>query len=397
LDDEMQRIVEAVGKSCLDNHGSLAKAFSLIGRDADGNVRRADVKRFFAEHRVAVRMADRFFDKMAEDRRSSNASEALSICSMNNIRSVFDSLIGDHLEKGDTLGHGRHNVHGLLRPKPRLASIVSLPNADNHHNLVMNQERLRKIVKTITGEAQRRYAWKFEGIERNELQKMFQSYGLCATDANKLFDSIDKERTGEINFKDLGERLPEFLNVKEVPRKHNAATNTRLVRADSIDNETLAQICDHAGDKAAMKFKNMPQAFRLVKRDLENKVDRFEVRNFFRQNGSKTTLADKFFEKLDKKGEGKIDFAEFQNHFRPYIQPGSAPPRAFADSKLESAGLNGSQSNKCSSRNSGNLNQDEATELTQNRFGRFQGTSTYQSSFGDSRTVYRQIAAAGAR
>merc|ERR1719487_2246895 len=58
---DIKKLVEHIGQSCMDNYGSLDKALRDIRYDSNGNVSRADMKIWFESHRVAIRMANKFF------------------------------------------------------------------------------------------------------------------------------------------------------------------------------------------------------------------------------------------------------------------------------------------------------------------------------------------------
>jgi len=424
---DIKKLVEHIGQSCIDNYGSLDKALRDVRYDSNGNVSRADMKIWFESHRVAIRMANKFFDHFASQEQKANNSDAISTVSMGTIKNVFDTVVGQHLARGESTDHKKHhhhhNVHGLLRPQHSEGSIISVPNADSHH-VAMTQEKLKKIAKQMTSKSQRRYIDKYGNIGRQELQHMFESYGLTPEQSNELFNSVDTERQGEIKFKDLSAHLAEFLHV-DAPKK---ASDTKHVQRDAsgrviqvardtaLDDETMTKICDHVGGKAAAKFKSVFGAFRFVDPDLDGKVDRFEVRNFFRNYGSKTGMADRFFDTLDHSREGRIDFAEFQKKFAPYIQKGYHAPRAgenqadiYKQQKHQLATYQTPQeaptaggqhkSNFCiaagahagrppSSRSSNRSSRAE-DELHANRFGRFEGVSTYQASYNAD--VYRQV------
>jgi len=389
---EIKKIVETVGQSCMDQYGSLHKALRDIRTDPEGNLRRPDLRRWFEEHHVATRMADRFFDHITADRGGSTVS-------MNTMKNVFDTVVGDHLGKKDTKAshHHHHNVHGLLRPQHSEGSIISVPGADTCPT-AMTKDRLKKIAKQMTGKTQRRYIDKYGNIQRQELQHVFESYGLAPEQANELFDTIDNKREGEIKFKELSKHLAQFLHVEE-PKKKVAAPASRERR---LDDYAMTRICDHIGGKASQKHRTVQGAMRAIDRDADNKIDRFEVRNFFRNYGSKTKLADRFFEAIDVNREGKIDFGEFQDKFSPFIQPGYHPPKPGEDQKqfykdakwgqslYEREALQGRpqrpQSSRSSRSNSASICHDEVHQM---RYGRFEGVSTYQSSFNAD--IYQQV------
>jgi len=413
---EMSRIINHVGRSCIDRYGSLQLAFHDLLTDTRGNLRQHDLRRFFESHHVASRIADRFFTHMVKDRRSSTIH-------VQELKGIFDELVGQHLEKKSA-----KNVHGLLRPLKKSSFMDDVGcTAGNmagaydgnarHHDDPVSAERMKHIVKAMTSREQRRFIDKSGEFRREDLQTLFWSYGLKAVQANELFDRIDTDRNGEISFKELNAYLPGFLGVpKEKERKKEGAKYKQ-----AFDKETMTTICDHLGTKAGQKHRRVYDAFRFVDRDGDETVDRWEVRNFFRNYGSKTKIADIFFDTLDPDRQGKISYVNFQKQFTPYIQPGYHAPKpgecqksfyggkdakcyqssrsGVADGRSHTSvqppvGADGNphvpttggkirrpRSNRSGSSAASVSSSQCQDELHQNRFGQFDGISTYQASF----------------
>lgn len=412
-DAEIRRILDVAGHSIRDHYHSLHKGLHDIQCDSQGNLRRGDVRRFFQNHRVPTRMADRVFDHMMGDRKGSTVS-------LKQFKNTFNDYVGEHVCRDDSHDgsqashhhHHHHNVHGLLRPRHSLASHCSVVNADTQMVKEMTKEKLAKIAKQMTGNQQSRYMDKSGNIWRQEIQHLFESYGLTPEQGNELFDTIDTGRTGEIKFKDLRDRLAPFLDVKVEKRKAPRGTG------NPMEDEMVKMVCDHIGEKAAAKHKNLQGAFRFVDRDFDAKVDRYEVRNFFRNYGSKTKLADRFFDRIDVEKEGKIDFHKFKEFFAPYIEPGYHAPvhgetqhrkervawgeshygskncgkgvgqcqqtstlqRTLSRGRTPQSARSAGQPSARSSISSVSANMGE-DELHATKFGRFQGVSTYAASF----------------
>jgi len=168
-------------------------------------------------------------------------------------------------------------------------------------------------------------------------------------------------------------------------------------RDGDLDDNMMHMVCDHVGGKASQKFRTVKDAFRGVEIDFANRVDRSEVRNFFRNYGSKTKLADKFFDRLDPQRSGFVDFNEFRDCFAPYIQPGYHPPRPGESQKKiglsEWGGTSGLAAREqhargfaarpWTSRGSTRSNRSimSEDEIQMNKYGRFEGITTYQMSF----------------
>lgn len=401
---EIKRICEALGKHAIDNQGSVEVALQELKRDADGNVTRSDLRRWFVDHRIATRMADRFFEEMSPEENMHLGERRNSECIRGSlVDSVFKELIVGHLGRaeGDNRKkhHHHHNVHGLLRPQHDRNSVISIPNADATHE-ALTKDRLKKIALQMTGRSQRRYVDKYGNIDRQDMQHLFESYGLTPEQSNQFFSSMDKKRNGEVKFVDLRNHLSRYLHCEDKREKKLAEK-----KAPELDRETMDAICVHVGQKALEKYKSVYSAFRFVDRDNDNKVDRFEVRNFFRNYGSNTYVADRFFDTMDTKRQGKIAFGDFQDKFAMFVQPGYHPARPEDDSKqyqgpvlttwgesyyqkegktphhMSANTFGVMHGSNTGGRTNPSLGRDDYDELQQNRFGRFEGVSTYQSSY----------------
>lgn len=99
--------------------------------------------------------------------------------------------------------------------------------------------------------------------------------------------------------------------------------NNKLEEEVDIAKRTKV-ILDSIGAKAAFKFRNLRDAFRLVDVDKGGTVSKDEMRDFFRQFNMPAADADLLFDSLDYDGSGELDYVEFMEHFGPVIQPGSA-------------------------------------------------------------------------
>jgi len=399
-DAEMTRIINHIGHSCIDKYGSLQLAFHDLMTDTRGNLRQGDLRRFFESHHVATRMADRFFEHMTKERRSSTMH-------VQELKGLFDAVVGQHLEK-----KSEKNVHGLLRPLKKssfmddgggMACTAGNRAQGAHHDDPIPAERMKHIAKAMTSREQRRFIDKSGDFRREDLQNLFWTYGFKAAQANELFDRIDTNRNGEISSKEFNAALPGFLGLPKEKEKKKKGANYK-----HADKETMTTICDALGTKAGQKYRTVHDAFRFVDKDGDDNADRWEVRNFFRNYGFKTKTADMFFDTLDTDRQGKISYANFQERFAPYIQPGYHAPKPGENQKAfyggkeiecyqSSADVNPNRHHTSTnapasptrgrprsarSGSSASVSSSKCQdELHLNRFGKFDGLSTYQASF----------------
>jgi Ca2+-binding EF-hand superfamily protein len=306
---------------------------------------------------------------------------------MDTIKYVFNSLAGDRFDAAN------ENKQGLLRPQREQGSVIAVRNA-GRRNSAMTEDKLKKIVKQMTGPSHRGFADKYGTLKKDDLVNLFGSYGLPAEQASAFFHSADVDRRGEIDFSYFRDNIGRFLKVEQSERSPGREKKRRA----PLDQATMVKISDHIGGKACSKYNTIAQAFRCIDRDLDNQVDRYEVRSLFRYYGSSTKMADRFFDTLDKGGEGKIDFNDFKEMFAPYIQPGYHAPVAGENQKDAYLQKNWGHSqyaqnimspSRGSRSNRSNPSSQGETELHKNSFGRFEGMSTYQASYNAD--VYGQV------
>jgi len=417
VDTDLKKIVLHIGHHCLDEHGDLKQALKDVRVDRDGNMTRGDVRRFFEEHHVPTRMADRFFDHVNRERRG-------SLLHMDELVNIFEREVGDHLCKG--VG-SKKNVHGLLRPPDTELHICDLAKTAEAKVMqdptAMSNDRKKLIQKLMCSKEQRRYIDKYGNMRREDMQLLFNTYGLPSCKGNELFDRIDSDRTGEISFKDLQRNIGEYLGIKDKEKR----THVGREKKEIFDDDTMVRVCDHIGTKVSQKHRRVQDAFRFIDTDADDCIDRWECRTFFRNYGSKTKVADIFFDSCDPNRTGKVLKRDFQRKFTPYIQPGYHPPRpnecqkAFYEevkttkwcrkdenktgdaknratrplglntlmlqaSKQKAAGQptspTPSEGRRSQVSHNGSIPESQMeNELHANRFGKFEGVSTYMASF----------------
>lgn len=352
---------------------------------------RAEVRKFFDAHGAPSKMADKVFNHL--NHRNTNAID------FDDFRMVFDAAMGG-APPGDGRQHRHHHgFHGLLRPRHSAGSLLSIENADQAPKN-MSEERIRKIARQMSSNAQARFCDKSQKLSRQDMQHMFEAYGLAPERGNELFDRLDTNRDGEVPFRHFSKNLASFLDCEDKRASEKQVMGNQR-RPGDINDEQLLKLCDHVGQKASQKARTVQKAFRFVDVDFDGKVDRHEVRNFFRNYGSKTKLADKFFDRLDPERSGYVDFGDLKDCFAPFIQPGYHPPVAFENQRGQTGlsewggqiGLANRQTDsECGYAGKAEPRKKRTSrpqrqsvlaedELRLQRYGRFDGTTTYAASF----------------
>jgi len=101
------------------------------------------------------------------------------------------------------------------------------------------------------------------------------------------------------------------------------------------EDREMHAVCEQIGQKAAQKFRTMREAFRYVDADRDGLIERSEVRYFFRAYDFPDSVADRFFDRLNRFGSGHVDFEEFVELFSPAIERGKPAKIASGDSTRE--------------------------------------------------------------
>lgn len=81
----------------------------------------------------------------------------------------------------------------------------------------------------------------------------------------------------------------------------------------------LAELCGRVGEKAALKFRSIREAFRFIDSDHDGTIDRGEMRSFFRAYDYGANVADAVFDHLDPEGRGMIDHQQFVMLMSPFF------------------------------------------------------------------------------
>eukprot|EP00913_Durusdinium_trenchii_P033658 g31508.t1 len=120
-------------------------------------------------------------------------------------------------------------------------------------------------------------------IRRAEMRDFFRGFNKSEAFADQVFDLLDPERTGKVDF---GEFLAHFdeapvIGLKDLERSRQVATVVNAI-----------------GHRMLTKYKNARQAFRDLDMDKDGKVCRQELRFFLRKMGLPVEAADVLFEAL---------------------------------------------------------------------------------------------------
>jgi len=204
------------------------------------------------------------------------------------------------------------------------------PKAETHHEF----EKILELigVKAAQKWSKAREAFRFVdcdhdgSVSRGEVQSFFRSFNLTKEQADKFFYHLSGGKEDDISYKTFVRLLwPYIVPGNQVPILPGAREDDdETVRTQDINPDLKELMHDKELKKAmagieskfATKYKHVRAAFRAVDLDADGKVDKDEMRNFFRMFGYSEELADKFYGILDQDNSGGIDYDEFVAIFR---------------------------------------------------------------------------------
>lgn len=116
---------------------------------------------------------------------------------------------------------------------------------------------------------------------------------------------------------------PSPPSVRSRPKSAGAAYGRRTPLPASVvpsqDPEAFQRLCEMIGQKATLRHKTVNQCFRHVDTN-EGWIEKDELRRFLRGLNVQQEQADQFFEGLDSRGCGEVDFHVVKRIIAPYIQ-----------------------------------------------------------------------------
>jgi len=160
-------------------------------------------------------------------------------------------------------------------------------------------------------------------ITKDKMQEHMALYGYDEATASQVFDYVDKDGSGEIDYQEFQGLfgpyiMPDWVEKREISKKDRGWPDA----APELKDKEMKKVVRELGEAFGKKYKTAFQAFRQMDSDSSGSLTRDEVREFFGKFNFGQTLADRFFDCLDQNDDGDIDYREFQSHFSPYIVKG---------------------------------------------------------------------------
>lgn len=365
----LQLITTQISEKAADRFGSVKEWLSSLPTDCRGEVSRHDAMKLFKDQKLGVsqRMANHLFDKISDEtgegtvnlsklqqmlRKSgqpqdlpervgetrhsqgSPPSEAGSVRSrrseayLSSPRAGGEAMLSAEPRQlrgdGDAIAaEVREQRSG--NSKRRSASQPSIGNSDRE-----DDPELEVAFKSIGEMAAQRFATarrafrKLDSdhngrITREEIHTYLRNYGWEHV-TDKLFDSLDRDRSGFLNFQEFQEKVAPYIQPSHPHSCYKPSRRSLSLTNRDVSGKGL-KLAEEIGLKAGAKFNTVRKAFRHLDCDKDGVLERKEVRKFFEEHGFDRKSADLFFDEIDRDKSDLIRFGEFQGLLGPYIQP----------------------------------------------------------------------------
>jgi len=131
-------------------------------------------------------------------------------------------------------------------------------------------------------------------IRREEMRDFFRGFNKSETFADRVFDLLDPDRTGKVDFAEFLAHFDEVLTPA-----HRQVERAPVIGLNDLErSRQVATVVNAIGHRMLTKYKNARQAFRDLDLDKDGKVSRQELRFFVKKMGLPVETADVLFEAL---------------------------------------------------------------------------------------------------
>lgn len=187
-------------------------------------------------------------------------------------------------------------------------------------------------------------------ISRSEMQYFFRAYNFPAQIADKFYDRLDRDGSGEVEYSEFMKYIAPYVQPEAIisscsTPECSSGASTRTPSPLPFTNQTspmtpeIQAMLEFIGAKSKEKFRHAREVFRCVDCNDDGRISRREMRYFFRVFNMAEAKADQLFEHMmagcDTNDVGYHDFVRLVG---PYLDmPGTlAMMQTPAGSKPES-------------------------------------------------------------
>lgn len=363
---QIRRVCEQIGQKASQKFTSVREAFRFVDADKDGYVDQSEMRYFFRAYDLPENVADQFFAHLDRDKSG---------------RIDYDEFVSF---MAPVISHGRppSTNSGCSTREP------SPPRQERWAERLAAVEReFGPLMRVIEIKAAQRFSHarqlfrlvdgnKDGFISRSEVKHLFRAFNLPEIDADRIFDILDEEASGELEFDEFVRLLLPHLDLPGVaaiqasaaprpwlasavssrnssrpnsskdgrawgssprPDSESSSRDSAESRRSRLPSHPLeahgaAELQREMRDlmldirrKLPLKFRHVRDAFLPLDVARDGRITPSEMRSFIRGFGWSEDVADHLFALLDADGRGEVDYADFMSYFEPVLGPAHSP------------------------------------------------------------------------
>jgi len=315
FDREFQGTLRIIGRKIEERFGSAQAAFRFVDADRSGAIARNETRYFFRAFNLPQEIADKFHDAI-----DTNRSGEISV-------QEFCKVLNPYVKTTVAAQDTKKTTHREDLETPELYGPPP-PRVEDPNLLWMKtvnadfRTELRKLMQDLGDKLPLKFkhmrdAFRMLDLERNgritraEMRAFFRGFGHQEDVADRVFDLVDQEGHGEVDF---GVFMSHFDSV--LGPAFRQAKRTEMIPVDEPrTSKEVNDIAEFIGEQLVVKYKTVQDAFRAVDLNKDGKLSQYELRAFVKKFGLSVDAADKFFNALDPEGTGYVLYNTFVQLF----------------------------------------------------------------------------------
>eukprot|EP00441_Pelagodinium_beii_P027154 CAMPEP_0197660956 /NCGR_PEP_ID=MMETSP1338-20131121/51160_1 /TAXON_ID=43686 ORGANISM="Pelagodinium beii, Strain RCC1491" /NCGR_SAMPLE_ID=MMETSP1338 /ASSEMBLY_ACC=CAM_ASM_000754 /LENGTH=594 /DNA_ID=CAMNT_0043238419 /DNA_START=7 /DNA_END=1791 /DNA_ORIENTATION=- len=313
FDREFQGTMRIIGRKIEERFGSAQAAFRFVDGDRSGAITRSETRYFFRAFNLPQEIADKFHDAIDTNRSGEISVQEFCSCLAPYVKSDAESK--------KTFRRQAPETPDLLGPPVNHQSDPSKTAWMKEVNSDFRTE-LRKLMQDMGDKIPLKFkhvrdAFRVLDLERNgritrsEMRAFFRGFGHPEDVADRVFDLVDQEGQGEIDFAAFMSHFDSVLG----PAFRQAKRQEMIQVSDPRQSKEVNDIAEFIGEHLVVKYKTVQDAFRAVDLNKDGKLSQYEMRVFVKKFGLSVDAADLFFHALDTEDTGYVLYSTFVQLF----------------------------------------------------------------------------------
>lgn len=324
---EFHEVLFRMGQKAKLKFLTVRKAFRCVNLEAQGQIPRSDMRYFFRVFNIDENIADQFHNRMDFNGTGEvdydDFFECMRVYLMPDYeaqmhlkhqapvaKSSAEDVIPDPAEMNNTTFRSTWNasIQSFKRGvDPKLVKELCSVMAEIGEKIPMSFRNPRDAFRDLDLQKTGR-------ITRAEMHNFFRLFNRTDEIADKVFDLLEPEGIGYIEYDAFLSHFDEVLNpaFKKTDR-------TAIMPVEELGrSRQVADVINAIGERMITKYRDAQHAFRDLDLDRDGKVSQLEVRIFARKMGLTTESADSFFAAMGNHADesGSIPYKSFINLFR---------------------------------------------------------------------------------